>query len=373
MKLNLKSFFALTLILLGASQTSFAKSTYKIGIAGNFTQASTNTNNQWNKYIYPAVDLAFDHFKKQNPNLDFDVEFIKLDYQGKKELVLNVVKQAQQEQVVAVIGFDQSGFAEIAASRLNNLKIPMITHTATATTIDRNRDYVFRVCFDNQSANKTIVEYIHKNNQIQNVITLVENDCHYCMDYAKTFELEAKKVGIKVTTHQSSEVEGFDWQKIYSEYQSLKNAAFFVPNHERFSALIVSKLVQKFPDALFLGGDGWGDKAELFFKLVKHPNFKAYKIVHWSQFVTTPASKTFTKQFELQFKTSPVESSALMYDAVGLFLKTLKTKPKNQNLKQALINTTPYTGVTGVIDFHQKGSKKALIQKAHQGKFVPIQ
>ncbi|MBI2344161.1 MAG: ABC transporter substrate-binding protein [Deltaproteobacteria bacterium] len=175
----------------------------KIGIAGNFSGGSDSTNNQWNKYIYPAALLAMEDFLRRRPEYGEYLQFLLLDYGGKKERVLSTTQRAEAEHVLAVVGYDQSEFAEIAARALEELRIPMITHTATADRITAEREYIFRVCFTNSVAAKELARFARHRLNVETVISLPISTCLYCTDLHNDFGRHFAAFGGRVIDQRS--------------------------------------------------------------------------------------------------------------------------------------------------------------------------
>lgn len=377
MELSKKWLIIFVLILNG--NPVMASSEIAVGLAGNFSEGSNSTNNQWGKYINPAVDLAFLNLKKSNPDLYHKIKLHRLDYAGKKEGVLYTIAEVQKKKLDVVIGYDQSAFAEIAASRLNELEIPMITHTATADTITKGRPYIFRSCFTNGMLARFMARYVKSDLELEYVITLPESTCLYCMDLAKNFAREFKKIGGKIIWVESTIKNGFNWSSIVDQFQVIKktsgkNVGFLIPNHEAFSAKQIQYLSRVINNPLVIGGDGWGDKGDLFFKIVGTQKFQGYKFAHWVKNSNGQKSKEFTKQFKEKTGYDPVESSALMYDSMNAFFKAVESKENrigSTSLLKAIQGLNGFEGVTGPIQFsgQKYHVKKPVVQKVIKAKF----
>lgn len=156
--------------------------------------------------------------------------------------------------------------------------------------------------------------------------------------------------------------------------QTRRLLAFFVPNHENQSARIVARILTFAPDAILLGGDGWGDTGELLFKLVGKRVFRGYSYTHWSSALHSSLSKEFTERFVQKMGYQPVDSSALMYDAVMLLLSSLEYVkiPDREHVRAYLSNLRNWSGVTGAITTDQRveTNKRPLLQMAQNGVFV---
>lgn len=352
-----------------------------IGIAGNFSGGSDSTNNQWKKYIYPAAELALDGYLKKHPNPKYDISLIRLDYEGKKEFVPRTAKEALDHKVVAVVGYDQSEFAEIAAREFDKLKLPMITHTATADRITKDRPTIFRTCFTNSSAADYFAAFVRDKLRIDVVITLPESTCLYCTDLSGYFtDSFRKRMGLIVNF--PSDVRGyFDWSTISTRVNDLERkglrVAFFVPNHEDRSARVVRRILTDFKDPMVLGGDGWGDKGELFFKILGEREFEGYNYTHWTSSIRSNSSQKFVRDFKQKTGYTPVDSSALIFDALSIVLKAIEntSEVNHDSVKMAISNMGEFHGVTGVIPLSsgKLSAKRPLIQKVGSGRFSVLE
>lgn len=367
----------LTIICLMPLLSAEGMEPFKIGLAGNFSAGSDSTNNQWHKFIYPAAKLALDDFLNKNPRYKDKVQLIKLDHKAEKEQVLETVKSAKNHGVVAVVGYSQSEYAEIAAKLFEELRIPMITHTATADKITKNRMFIHRVCFTNSEAANHFAIFSIKRLKISSVISLPVSSCLYCTDLSQHFLRAIKSNGATATLFESDFRGHFNWKEVFNEYSSKKmmgsNAAFFVPNHEDASARMVATIIKNIENPIILGGDGWGDKGELFFKIIGNHSINAYKFAHWTSDFSDYRSKQFVRNFVDKKGYMPVESSALMYDAITILLKAIKESPHKNSLSinKTLLKTINFEGVTGLIslDSSLRHNKKPVIQKVQSGKF----
>lgn len=348
-----------------------------IGVAGNFSGGSDSTNNQWNKYIYPAAELAVLRFRSRDPNLAQRVRIIKLDYAGKKDKVLDVVNEAVGAGVLAIVGFDQSEYAEIAARQLEQLGIPLITHSATADRITKDRTFIFRACFTNSSAASYFAKFAREKLFISTIIALPESTCLYCSDLNQHFAVAYTALGGNFIEVASDVRGNYDWESVKSFYEKQKagkKIAFFVPNHEGSSGKVVRQLLLLFKDPLVLGGDGWGDTGQLFFKIIGQQSFSGYKWAHWSiDQNSTALQNQFISEFSRRAGVKPVESSALMYDAMSLLLNSLKNSSQisRRGIRDALANTDNFNGVTGKISLNEANrmDKSPLFQHVEQGSF----
>lgn len=90
-------------------------------------------------------------------------------------------------------------------------------------------------------------------------LTIVNEDCVYCLDSSKLFDAAATahtKLGeIRVVTDTP------DVEKIKLELGNKKPTVVFLPNYSKSSGIVMASLKSLLPNAVFLGGDGWGTSA----------------------------------------------------------------------------------------------------------------
>jgi hypothetical protein len=177
-------------------------------------------------------------------------------------------------------------------------------------------------------------------------ITIVNEDCVFCLDSAKLFDAAAKihnKLGeIRVVSDTP------DIEKIKLELGNKKPNVVLLPNYSRSSGLVMAALKDLLPKAVFLGGDGWGMNA--FGYVQNGPSLDG--VIGFTARGSIPsenALKTF-KTGQLLLKKP---SAAKQFPESNSALSILKITEGIVNL---LCETKPKTRDEFIAAFRQKGS-----------------
>lgn len=89
--------------------------------------------------------------------------------------------------------------------------------------------------------------------------TVVSEDCVSCRDFSTQFDSAAARNGLKKLGEARIAGETPAMEKVVSEVARLKPSVVLVPNYSKVSTLILGEIHKVLPNALFVGGDGWGD------------------------------------------------------------------------------------------------------------------
>lgn len=348
------------------------KKTFHIGVAGNFLRSSKTTNNQW-RIIYPTAELALRRYKSILDQAGIKIALKKLDYGNTLSGVVKTAKQAKHEKLDIVIGYSQSNHALVAAKILQEAGIPMITHTATRDDITSDRDHVFRVCVTNGMAIDQFAGYILSETDISHVISIHDDSCSYCLDLEDNFRKIFQTSGRNFDSYSSRSVKQAIAQKSEVETNTSSKVAILIPNHEQESALIARKILAHDPNAFLIGGDGWGNKGKVFFKIIRKRSFKGLNFTHWT---LENLNRHYQDANIIRYLNAhPVDSAALMYDATAIAIEAILRhirKPIEIGTIQRALEATNFHGITGKVKFDSNGdpNKKIFIQAIKNGSFV---
>lgn len=89
--------------------------------------------------------------------------------------------------------------------------------------------------------------------------SIVSEDCLSCVDFAENFDLSAKALAMQKLADFRISGETPDLKSISEKISPLKPTAILVPNFSKVTAQVIAAIHKVYPDAIFVGGDGWGD------------------------------------------------------------------------------------------------------------------
>jgi hypothetical protein len=102
-------------------------------------------------------------------------------------------------------------------------------------------------------------EVITQNKKAKTYLSIVNEDCVTCLDFATHFDKKAKSLGLK----NIKEIKIVGEEPIISQYEKLITEAkpdfILLPNYSKVSTSLMGIIHQWSPKTFFVGGDGWGD------------------------------------------------------------------------------------------------------------------
>jgi len=339
----------LPLLIILLTPIASSNETVEIGIASNFSELSTVTFNPFGGYFKDAIELAVSDNKAILNKAGIDLSLNTFDYGLDEINVIKKSKEAAASKSLAVIGYNYSSVALLAAPIHTEEKIPMLSPSASANRLSTFGKYVHLGSFNNQFMGETLAKIATTILKKKKILILTAVNCAYCMDLANSFTEEIKKHDGEIVRNIFLLQEDTDFTKIAEEAKTLTFDAVLVPNQELTSARLISALTEAGITKPFLGADGWGNEGSEFFRVLKGKQFTGYSVTHWHPKMKTVKSKKFVDSYLKSFKKLPNDTSVLAYDSMTLLIQALaKTKPlTRENLEKTLTSFKTFDGVTG--------------------------
>ncbi len=365
---SLKSLSIVCIIILisiiSSNPTKASTIKLEIGLASNFSDVSSSSSNPFGNYFVDGIGLALRDKEKELKAQNLEITIKKFDYGTDQTKIVSVVNDAVKSNVIAVIGYNYSSHALVAAPLHVQNKLPMITPSATANRLSSFDAYIHPTCFDNSFMGSALARIAKEDLKAKRVAIVTAADCAYCQDLTQAFKSEFEKTGY--TTKVFSVLDSdMDFSRIANEIKSESTfQAILVPNHELTSAKIISAVLNTGLNIPFLGGDGWGNVGEEFFGIIKDRKLDGYSISHWNKEDPSPNSRNFVKSYTESFGKEPNDTSVLAYDSMMYLLNIiLKEKAYSRlTIESALLKDRKYQGVTGDFIFKNgKSPKKSLV------------
>ncbi len=358
------------------SHQSEASDKISIGLAANFSAMSDSTSNPYSNYFRNAVNMAFEENKKLLKAKGLDIELKEFDYSDDKIKVIETANNAVASNIFASIGYIYSSHVFLAGPIFNKNKLLLLTPTGTADRIEEIGPYVRRTCFDDSYQGKILANYTLKNKKIKNVGIISVSDCAYCQSLRNSFKQQFEAKGGKVTVDLEVLSNDTAFSQLSSLFKDKKVEAIFVPNYEKISATIISQLYDAgIRPKFWVGGDGWGNSLELFYRIIDKREFRAFAVSHWHPDSLNIKSKKFINDFFKKYGKQPIDTAVLAYDAASLLIHGLLNMKNNskEGLFEAVEKIVKFQGVTGNMIFEsgkRTPTKSAVLQIHNNGKFL---
>ena len=357
-------FVLFAFLILSYATTSFAKDVIKIGLSSNFSELSTVSFNPFGGYFRDAINLAIEDNKASLEKADIELQLKEFDYGVNDVNVIKAVDDAEKSNMLAVIGYNYSSSALMAAPIHVKDKLPMISPSASADRLGTFGKYVHLGSINNEFMAKTLAKIATRNLKLKKILIVTAVNCAYCMDLGDVFTAELKKQSGETVKTISVIQEDTDFTKAAQEAKNLKFDAVFIPTQELTAARIIAAFTAASINKPFLGADGWGNEGTEFFRVLKGKKFTGYSVTHWHPQLKSKKSEKFVSDYLKHFHKMPNDTSALAYDSMTSLIRTLiKIKPTSrESLEAALNSVESFEGVTGkAYFFHNKAPQKDII------------
>jgi branched-chain amino acid transport system substrate-binding protein len=344
-----------------------------VGLASNFTEVSTSSSNPFGGYFRDGVSLALMDGEKKLKANGIRIVTKEFDYGTSDARVLEAAKSAVDSDVVAVVGYNWSSQALLAAPIHQAGKLPMLTPSATANRIGSLGQYVHQACFDNAFMGETLATVAKKRLKAKRAVVIAAADCAYCTDLSSAFTKQFENGGGKVVASLSVLQNDKNFDSVIDQLKSVEFDTVLIPNQELLSARIIAALNAKGIHKPFLGGDGWGNVGEEFFGILGKQEISGYSTSHWHPEESSTLSKRFTQKYKAKFGKLPNDTSVLAYDSMSLLIDLIIRTPNRSRagIEEAFRNLKSYSGVTGKFIFSRERAplKSLVLLSVNNSKF----
>jgi branched-chain amino acid transport system substrate-binding protein len=307
-----------------------------------------------------GAQLGVEKFKGPLEKQGFKVELVPFDDQAKPDVgVANARNIIADKDIMVVIGHLNSGVAIPSSEVYKESSLAMISPANTNEKItDRGYPNVNRVCGRDDVQGPVGAEFAAATLKVKSAY-IVHDKTTYGQGVAEAFKADIEKKGVKIV--------GFDGTEEKSNFDP-----------------IVTPIKAKNPDLIYFGGIY--DQGAPFFKQAREKGVKskflgpdgldssdlvkiAGKAVVGMYYTTaaapasSPQAKQFAEEFKKKFGKNPEPYAAESYVATAIALKALESvsaggKAPAREAVAAAIRKVKYTGMTGTIEFDDKGDPK---------------
>jgi branched-chain amino acid transport system substrate-binding protein len=284
-------------------------------------------------------------------------------------------KFLSQDHVAAILGDLTSSATMEAAPLAQEAHVPLITPTATAISVTKVGDYVFRSCFTDPFTGRIMarfaIEHLHARRAV--ILTDVKQD--YSIGVSAELGAFYRQQGGQVLQEFSFSSGDTDFRAQLSSLKSLQPDVVFVPAYYTEAALILREARQLGVKAPFVGGEGW-DSPSLLSVAGKSADGSFYTN-HFSPDDPEPLVQTFVRAYKAKYGTAPDALAALWYDGAELLADAIRRAGSAEpaKIRDALATTKAFPGVTGNIslDEQRNASKPVVVVTIANGQVKMVQ
>ena len=307
-----------------------------------------------------GAQLAVEKFKGSLEKQGFKVELVPFDDQAKPDVgVANAKNIIADKDILVVIGHLNSGVAIPSSEVYKEVDLPMISPANTNEKItDRGYPSVNRVCGRDDVQGPVGAEFAATTLKVKSVY-VVHDKTTYGQGVAEAFKAEAEKKGVKVVAFEGTE-EKSNFDPIITLIKAKNPDLVYFGGIYDQGAPFFKQAREKGVKGKFLGPDGLdssdlvkiGGKAlvGLYYTTAAAPS-------------TSPQAKKFGDDFKKKFGKNPEPYAAESYVATAIALKAIEStvaggKAPTRATVAAAIRKVKYAGMTGAIEFDDKGDPK---------------
>lgn len=341
----------------------------KIGVLAPLTGPVSS----YGQSVANAVQLAFDEANAAGGVLGKQIEYTVEDEEGDPSKAVLAYDKLVSDGVVAILGDVTSKPTLSVAEKSVADNMPLITPTATAADITKDRSNVFRTCFLDPFQAKCIARYASETLGLKNIAILSATDDDYSIGIANAFKEEAAALGMTIVAEQTFASADVDFKSQLTAIAAATPEAVLVPAYYGTTALITKQAKDAGLTTTWLGGDGWEGTLEALDPADINVADNAFYVNHYSKDDPSEVVQTFVKSYTEKFNKAPDALAGLGYDAAKLLIATIEQAGKADS--ESILATLPtmsITGVTGPISYSGSGDpiKNATISGIENGKYT---
>jgi branched-chain amino acid transport system substrate-binding protein len=311
-----------------------------------------------------GTQLAVEKLKGPLEKMGFKVELVPFDDQAKPDVgVANAKNIIADKDILVVIGHLNSGVAIPSSEVYKEATLAMISPANTNPTItDRGYPNVNRVCGRDDVQGVVGSEFAHGTLKAKTAYILHDKTT-YGQGVAEFFKADAEKKGIKVIGFEGTE-EKSNFDPIITPLKAKNPDLIYFGGIYEQAGPFFKQAREKGVKGKFLGPDGL-DSSDLS-KIAG----KAVVGMHYTSVAgpvsVYPQAKQFADEYKKKFGKNPEPFAAQAYDATAIALKAIEAAAKggkapSREEVSAAVRKVKHTGLTGAIEFDDKGDpKKAL-------------
>jgi branched-chain amino acid transport system substrate-binding protein len=311
-----------------------------------------------------GTQLAVEKFKGNLVKAGYKLEVVPFDDQAKPDVgVANAKNIIADKEIIGVIGHLNSGVAIPSSEVYKEVGLAMISPANTNPTVtDRGYKNIFRVCGRDDVQGVVGSEFAHGTLKAKSVY-IIHDKTTYGQGVAEFFKADAEKKGIKVLGFEGTE-EKSNFDPIITPIKAKNPDLIYFGGIYEQAAPFFKQAREKGVKAKFLGPDGL-DSSDLT-KIAGKAVVGMYYTSVAGPVTVYPAAKSFAEEYKKKFGKNPEPFAAQAYDATAILIKAIEAAAKGgkaptRETVTAAIRDVKHTGVTGAVEFDEKGDpRKAL-------------
>ena len=289
------------------------------------------------------------------------IEFVFGDSEAKPEQAVNVIQKfINQDQVVAVLGPNNSSDCLSAYEVAQTAGVPCISNCATNVKVTQIGEYCFRSCFIDPFQGSKMASFASEKLSAKTAAVLYNTGSDYSIGCAEAFQEQAAAMGMEVVAVESYADGATEFQSQLTNIAAKTPDVLFIPDYYSVIALVAQQANAAGVTATMLGSDGWDSVLDVVTDASLLEG--SYYCSGYSTQDTSEAVQTFVSAYQEKYDASPNMFAAQGYDAAMIMCAAL-AKAEEQGLTAGTaeymaavidaLNATDMECVTGHVTYDE--------------------
>jgi branched-chain amino acid transport system substrate-binding protein len=307
-----------------------------------------------------GAQLGVEQLKGNLEKQGYKVALVPFDDQAKPDVgVANAKNIIADKEIMVVIGHLNSGVAIPSSEVYKEANLAMVSPANTNEKItDRGYSNVYRVCGRDDVQGPVGAEFAANTLKVKSAY-IVHDKTTYGQGVAEAFKRDIEKKGVKVLGFEGTE-EKSNFDPIITPIKARNPDLLYFGGIYDQGAPFFKQAREKGVRAKFLGPDGL-DSSDLV-KIAGKTVVGMYYTTAAAP-ASSPPAKRFVEEFKKKFGKNPEPYASEAYVATAIALKALESvasggQAPTRDAVTAAIRKVKYSGMTGTIDFDDKGDPK---------------
>lgn len=288
-----------------------------------------------------GIKLAIDEANEQGVLGNRKIALIEVDNKSDNaETTSMATKLISKDKVVAMLGPVISNNSIAAGNVAQEMKVPMLTPTATAPAVTEVGEYVFRTCFLDDFQGYAMAEFAYNELKSRKVAMLVNSGDPYSTGLAQYFRERFEALGGKIVLEEKYQSKDTEFRPQLTKIKGSGADMIYVPGYYEEQGNIARQAREMGINVPLTGGDGW-DSA----KLVEIAGAKNLNNIFFTNHYTSgdddPAVQAFVQAYQERHGEVPDAFAALGYETGWIMVDAIQRaeSPTPEKIREALAAT----------------------------------
>ena len=353
-----RGLLAVAVLLLTVFQCggALAADTVKVGVLLPLTGSQA----KFGEIEKRSYDMAVEEINSKGGVNGKKIELLFEDDTGKPDVGRSgVEKLIAREKVPVITGGYSSSVTAAAAPVAQQFKVPFVICTGSADDItEKGYDYIFRVnppASEYPNSVKSFLQGVAKD--VKTIALLYENSA-FGQSSSKSFEEDAKELGLKILVKEGYQAGAIDFKPILTKVKAANPDMIYMVSYVMDASLLMRQSKElRINPKIFVGG-GAGFTLPEFAKSAGDAAEGVYSATLWVETLPFPGAKAYFDKFKKKFGAETeyhgAEAYAAMYVVADALKRAKSISPKD--VRDALVKTDMKTAF-GPVKFVSYGKK----------------